>query len=191
MYFVEHDIGKRGDKMSQYRAIKYRIYPDETQTALMLHTFGCVRLVYNKTISMQQGLYEAGMTTFSKQDMNNYCNRFLKENLPFLRDVDKFALTNSIYDAFKAFQNFFEKRTGYPRFKSRKASISSLTSGSHPQRPAGTAEPSTRMWSWGKPTGFVHIAAQYLTATWTRLSTFATRGFVCSTQLLDSSFNNR
>ena len=44
-------------------------------------------------------------------DMNNYCNRFMKDDMPFLRDVDKFALTNSIYDAFDAFKNFFEKRT--------------------------------------------------------------------------------
>ena len=109
--------------MPQYRAIKYRIYPDERQRALILHAFGCVRFVYNETISMQQGLYEAGMTTFSKLDMNNYCNRFLKESYPFLREVDKFALTNSIYDAFKAYKTFFEKRAGYPRFKARKVPV--------------------------------------------------------------------
>ena len=57
---------------------------------------------------MHRGLYEAGMKTFSQMDMNNYCNRFMKENMPFLRNVDKFALTNSIYNAFAAFKNFFK-----------------------------------------------------------------------------------
>ena len=97
--------------VAQHRAIKYRIYPNEDQKDLILRTFGCARLVYNETLSIHGGLYEAGMKAFSKMDMNNYCNRFMKDDMPFLRDVDKFALTNSIYDAFDAFKNFFEKRT--------------------------------------------------------------------------------
>ena len=113
--------------MTQHRAIKYRIYPNEDQKDLILRTFGCVRLVYNETLSIHEGLYEAGMKAFSKIDMNNYCNRFMKDDMPYLRDVDKFALTNSIYDAFDAFKNFFEKRTGYPRFKSRKSPIQSYS----------------------------------------------------------------
>lgn len=113
--------------VAQHRAIKYRIYPNEDQKDLILRTFGCARLVYNETLSIHGGLYEAGMKAFSKMDMNNYCNRFMKDDMPFLRDVDKFALTNSIYDAFDAFKNFFEKRTGYPRFKSRKAPMQSYS----------------------------------------------------------------
>lgn len=110
------------------RAIRYRIYPTNEQRKLLEQTFGCSRLVYNETLSMHQGLYEAGMQAFTKMDMNNYCNHHMKADLPFLRKVDKFALTNSIYNAFAAFKNFFEGRNRYPRRKSRKdASQSYMT----------------------------------------------------------------
>lgn len=109
------------------RSIRYRVYPTEKQQDILQQTFGCARLVFNETLLMHRGLYEAGMKTFSQMDMNNYCNRFMKENRPFLRNVDKFALTNSIYNAFAAFKNFFKGRNRYPRRKSRKDTSQSYT----------------------------------------------------------------
>lgn len=109
------------------RAIKYRLYPTEEQKNLLAQTFGCVRKVFNISIEMQCGLYEAGFSSMSKKDLNNYCNRVWKEEFPFLKCVDKFALTNSIYAVAAAYKNFFEKRSGYPKFKSRKNQKDSYT----------------------------------------------------------------
>ena len=67
------------------------------------------------------------MATFSKIDMNNYCNRVMKNDDAYLRDVDKYALTNAIFNAVSAYKNFFERRTGYPKFKSRKNTYQSYT----------------------------------------------------------------
>ena len=67
------------------------------------------------------------MATFSKIDMNNYCNRVMKNDDTYLRDVDKYALTNAIFNAISAYKNFFERRTGYPKFKSRKNTYQSYT----------------------------------------------------------------
>ena len=103
-----------------HRAIKYQIYPNEQQLSLFAQTFGCVRKVYNMGLELQNGLYASGMQSMSDFDLNNHCNRFWKEDMPYLRDVDKFALTNSLKDLGSAFKNFFEKRAGYPRFKSGK-----------------------------------------------------------------------
>ena len=61
------------------RSIRYRVYPTEKQQDILQQTFGCARLVFNETLLMHRGLYEAGMKTFSQMDMNNYCNRFMKE----------------------------------------------------------------------------------------------------------------
>ncbi len=102
------------------RAIEYRIYPTKEQESLLAQTFGCVRLIYNQALEMEKGLYEAGMGFMSKFDLNNYCNRFMKADAPFLRDVDKFALTNSLYHLQSAFDGFFAKRTGYPKFKAKR-----------------------------------------------------------------------
>ena len=109
------------------RAIKYQIFPTETQKALLSETFGCVRFVYNAALNIQQGLYEAGMSAMSTFDLNNYCNRALKEEFPFLRDVDKFALSNSLMHLQKARENFFARRADYPRYKSKKGSQSYTT----------------------------------------------------------------
>ena len=103
-----------------FRAIKYRVYPTDAQEEKLSQTFGCARKVYNDALSMQRGLYEAGMPTFGKTSLNAYCNRVWKDEFPFLTEVDKFALTNSLYALCTAYKNFFEGRAGYPRYKSRR-----------------------------------------------------------------------
>lgn len=100
-------------------AIKYKINPTETQKDLFIQTFGCVRKVYNLALELQNGLYLSEMKRMSKIDLNNHCNRFWKQEYPFLRDVDKFALTNAIYNLESGFANFFEGRAKLPKFKSK------------------------------------------------------------------------
>lgn len=110
-----------------FRAIKYRVYPTDAQEEKLSQTFGCARKVYNDALSMQRGLYEAGMPTFGKTSLNAYCNRVWKDEFPFLTEVDKFALTNSLYALCTAYKNFFEGRAGYPRYKSRRGEEQSYT----------------------------------------------------------------
>ena len=110
-----------------HRAIKYQIYPNDQQMSLFAQTFGCVRKVYNMGLELQSGLYASDMKAMSDIDLNNHCNRFWKDDMPYLREVDKFALTNSIKDLGAAFKNFFEKRTGYPRYKSAKTHTQSYS----------------------------------------------------------------
>ena len=55
----------------------------------------------------------------SRTDCNNYCNRELKARYEWLKEVDKFALTNAIYNMDCAYQKFFREHAGYPKFKSR------------------------------------------------------------------------
>lgn len=89
-----------------YRAIKYRVYPTDAQCEKLSQTFGCVRKVYNDALSLQNGLYEADMPAFGKIELNAYCNRVWKKEFPFLTEVDKFALTNSLYALCTARKNF-------------------------------------------------------------------------------------
>ena len=67
------------------------------------------------------------MGAMSKMDLNNHINRTMKEDMPYLRDVDKFALTNAAYNAIAGYKNFFEGRAKHPRFKSRKDSKQAYT----------------------------------------------------------------
>ena len=109
-----------GENRDDAQSYQVSIVPNEEQEIQINRTFGCVRKVYNMGLEMQMGLYASGFKTMSKTDMNNYCNRAWKEEFSFLREVDKFALTNSIYDLDTAYKNFFEGRAKFPRFKSKK-----------------------------------------------------------------------
>lgn len=109
------------------RAIVYRIYPDKEQANLLARTFGCVRFVYNHYLEMQDDRYAAGEKYLSKTKANDHCNHVLKDEYPFLCEVDKFALTNAIFNLDNGFQRLFKHLGGHPKFKSRKASKQSYT----------------------------------------------------------------
>lgn len=109
------------------RGYKYRIYPNKAQQELIAKTFGCCRFVYNHALDRRKNLYENQGLSESRNDINNWCNRELKVQYEWLREVDKFALTNSIYDLDNAYKKFFREHTGYPRFKSKHDSRQSYT----------------------------------------------------------------
>ena len=63
----------------------------------------------------------------SKTDCNNYCNRELKKDYEWLKEVDKFALTNAIYNMDTAYQKFFKEHAGFPKFKNKHDNHKSYT----------------------------------------------------------------
>lgn len=108
------------------KGFKYRIYPTKEQEILLAKTFGSCRFVYNQLLAKKIELYKEENKSMSKTDCNNYCNRELKKEYEWLKEIDKFALTNSIYDLNQAYQNFFRRvkeggdKAGFPKFKSKR-----------------------------------------------------------------------
>ena len=108
------------------KGFKYRIYPTKEQEIQLAKTFGSCRFVYNQLLAKRINLYKTEQKSMSKTDCNNYCNRELKKEYIWLKEVDKFALTNSIYDLDTAYKNFFRRvkqgneKVGFPKFKSKK-----------------------------------------------------------------------
>lgn len=108
------------------KGYKYRIYPTKEQEIQLNKTFGSCRFVYNQLLAKKIELYKEEQKSLSKTDCNNYCNRELKKEYLWLKEVDKFALTNSVYDLDSAYQNFFRrikkgsKELGFPKFKSKR-----------------------------------------------------------------------
>ena len=109
------------------KAYKFRIYPNNEQKVQIAKTFGCCRFVYNKTLAYRKEMYEKEKKSVSKTDCNNYCNRELKNDHEWLKEVDKFALTNAIYNMDAAYQKFFKEHAGYPKFKSKHDNHKSYT----------------------------------------------------------------
>ena len=101
------------------KGIKFRMYPNKEQEKLILQTFGCCRLIYNKGLDMRDKGYKNG------EKVNYYatCKMLteLKQNdtFAFLKKVDSIALQQSLRDLDSAYQNFFKKRAKFPRFKSK------------------------------------------------------------------------
>ena len=109
------------------KAYKYRIYPNKEQEELLARTFGCCRFVYNQTLACRKEKYEKEKKSMSRTDCNNYCNRELKTQYEWLREVDKFALTNAVYNMDSAYRKFFKEHAGCPKFKSKHDSRKSYT----------------------------------------------------------------
>ena len=99
------------------KAIVYEIYPNEKQQLQCQKTFQYCLLVYNEMLTVQKERYQNGEKHLSKIGANNYCNQTLKKQYPFLKEVDKFALTNSIYNLENGFERFFKGMSKFPKYK--------------------------------------------------------------------------
>lgn len=101
------------------KAFKFRIYPNKTQQKQLVQTFGNCRFVYNYYLAKKIELYKN-----KKEKLTFYqcCSdlTMLKKELDWLKISDKFALQNALRDLDRAYQNFFNKRAGYPKYKSKK-----------------------------------------------------------------------
>ena len=106
------------------KAFKFRLYPDENQKIQLAKTFGSCRFVYNNYLAKRIELYKT-----EQKSMNyNACSAdltTLKKEKEWLKEIDKFALQNSLKDLDRAYQNFFReikngnKDQGFPKFKSK------------------------------------------------------------------------
>ena len=109
------------------KGYKYRLYPNKEQEVQLQKTFGCCRFVYNQTLAYRKEKYDKEKESMNKTSCNNYCNQVLKKEYEWLKEVDKFALTNAIYNMDAAYQKFFKEHAGYPKFKSKKNHKKSYT----------------------------------------------------------------
>lgn len=101
------------------KAYKVRLYPTKAQQELMIKTFGCVRFVYNKALHICQETYRASKRPVFNDELSKMLTFWKStEELAFLKEVDKFALQNSLKDLKTAFANM-KGGSGYPNYKSR------------------------------------------------------------------------
>ena len=104
-----------------YKSIKYRLYPTKQQAILFEQTFGCCRKLWNLMLSDKIDCYQNNKTNY-KTLVSDYKKRY-----PYLKDIDSLALANVKLNLDKAYNNFFSKKSRFPKFKSRKHSKKSYT----------------------------------------------------------------
>ncbi|WP_242056658.1 transposase [Nostoc sp. FACHB-152] len=108
------------------KAFKVTLIPTHNQEVLINKTIGCARYVYNRFLALKQELYATEQKTLNY----NACSQqltLLKKEIEWLKEVDKFALQNSLKNLETAYKNFFadlkksknKKGVGFPKFKKK------------------------------------------------------------------------
>jgi putative transposase len=141
--------------MGMRRAYKVRAYPDAEQQAVFRRTFGCVRLVWNKTLADRQRRYTTEQKSTSYRETDAALTAWKKtEDLAFLSEVSSVPLQQTLRHQHTAFAAFFAKRGSYPRFKSRQGKQSAhYTRSAFRMKSDGlwiakTTSPLKVAWSW-------------------------------------------
>ena len=130
--------------MIRKKAFKFRIYPTKKQAELINKTIGSCRFVFNYSLAVQktkdsywsiteemvqQGYFQENNW---KGEFFNKANSIkdiakLKKNHDWLKEVDSIALQSAVENLGVAYDKYYKKTGGKPKFKSKKNEIQSYT----------------------------------------------------------------
>lgn len=100
-----------------YKAFKIRIYPNKTQEILINKTIGSCRFIYNSMLAERMKVYEK--LKENRRELYEYkykTEKQYKEEFEWLKEVDSHSLVQSRNDLDSSYQNFFKKKTKFPKF---------------------------------------------------------------------------
>lgn len=100
------------------KAIKIRLYPNDTQIDYINNQLGCCRFVYNQSLNYRKTSYETNKISISSTDAIKHIVT-LKEQFEWLKNVHSKVLQQSVRDMNQAYDNFFKSKQGYPKFKTK------------------------------------------------------------------------
>ena len=106
----------------------YRLKPTTKQIDLINQTFGCVRKMWNLLLLERKSIYELYGRYPELLKSHDYLNpKRIKEEFPYMYDVDSQSLTTAWLHLKQAYSNFFNKSHDEPNYKSRHNPIQSYT----------------------------------------------------------------
>jgi putative transposase len=136
-------------------AYRCRAYPDQAQQQVLARTFGCVRVVWNRTLAARHARWQQERKSTSYAQADAALTLMKKDpDLAFLTEVSSVPLQQALRHQHQAFTAFFGKRARYPRFKSRRGRQAAhytrraFTMRGGQLRLAKTATPLRFTWSW-------------------------------------------
>ena len=95
----------------------FRMYPNDKQEELINKTIGCCRFLYNHFLDDKIKEYKIAGKSKSAYDQIKLIPSLSKE-YTFLKEVDSYALRNSLFNLEDAYKRFYNG-SGYPRFKAK------------------------------------------------------------------------
>lgn len=112
--------------MKVTKALKMRIYPNKEQALKIDKTIGSCRYVYNHMLSRNRKVYARRSEHLSYYDMQNLLPS-MKEYLPWLKEADSQALKHACRQLNTAYDRFFKKKSGFPKFHSKRMNRQAYT----------------------------------------------------------------
>ncbi|KAF3890113.1 MULTISPECIES: RNA-guided endonuclease InsQ/TnpB family protein [Nostocales] len=100
------------------RAVKVRLYPTDEQKQILAQHFGCARWWWNYGLNKCIETYKATGKGLSQSGLNSMLPS-LKKEFEWLGECYSQVLQSVSLNLSRAYQNFFEGRAKYPKFKSK------------------------------------------------------------------------
>ena len=102
------------------KSYKYKIKPNEEQIVLLNKHFGAIRFAYNYFLNERKFEYETNKQTLNYNDNSSALTKLKKqEDFKWLKEINSQSLQHSLKGLDDAYNSFFKKRTGFPKFKSK------------------------------------------------------------------------
>jgi putative transposase len=99
-------------------AVKFRIFPTIQQQQALSQDFGNCRWLWNYLLNLTSQTYKESGVKFNKFELKKLLP-ILKVEFPWLKLSYSQSLQEVVLNLSTAFKNFFEHRTGFPKFKSK------------------------------------------------------------------------
>ena len=103
-----------------YKVVKYRLYPTQNQKEMLSQSFGNVRWLYNYLLNLNIETYKTTGKGLSRNQMQKLLPSLKKdEETIWLAKTYSQCLQVVCLHLSEAYRNFFQKRAGFPQFKSK------------------------------------------------------------------------
>ena len=104
--------------MNVYKAYKFRMYPNDIQKSKLNSFLGSSRFIYNYYLNKKDKLYKENSINYSIGNMKKDLKELIKE-YKWLKDIDSNILRTSLDDLDRSYNNFYNKRSNYPKYKKK------------------------------------------------------------------------
>src|SRR5215510_8195928 len=106
--------------MPEQKVYRFRIDPTTRQEAALSRYAGARRFVFNWTLARRKETYEQTGKSISWSGLSAELTGLKsKPGFEWLKEIDSQLLQQALADCKRAFDNFFQKRAGFPKFKKK------------------------------------------------------------------------
>ena len=103
------------------KTYKFRLYPNKEQEKMLANYFGSVRFVYNHFLAKRKEQYEQTRKSSNYYEQAKELTAMKKtEAFSWLKEINSQTLQHALRHLETAYVNFFNGRTRFPRFHSKK-----------------------------------------------------------------------